>query len=379
MEERFGQNRFERLAQGNNAKILQIESARASLVTTEIPESLFRSHERTTRLAVLPLLAVIFAAACSGGASGDKFSEDLPPELFDACRAFVGADTVGGPSDKRGFSIAFNFLAANITDSDSRMSYMAAAGELFTANYSGARFGFDISIDEGLPQSQAEIAQDVIDSIDNFIGSGDVDTIEPLFEAMADVRSNMEAEICPEGAERPEESESDSAPDVTISYNDLLDGLLTDGGSGYSISVASLLEEYEYQHISEVQEVVRSIKDSTLTLQDNKESLSASFLQPYTLTIPAKYMIENHENGVTTDSLNGAQVLLDALQDDNYPLITNILAPEDIRGKLIYFLGDEEGEEIFGQLGDVITSNLDLEQGQYLWDRLTPEDRLLLE
>lgn len=335
-----------------------------------------------------PLSSIILAVAAACG-SGEKeksdFADNLPVELFDACREFAQSETVGDSHDQIGFALSIQYFQDN--PNDDKALYLASSGALFLAGFEEAYIGFK-TIQEGeLPHEQQEIAREIVDGMEIFFASegktlDDTEQLDEilnaLFEPIGKIRKDLEDNICPDSAERPVDQDNEPSAESRYAYRDLLDNLLIDGGSSYSIPIASQLENYDYAHIADVQEVTQAIKNDVLTL-DEANSLQTEFLINYAITIPAKYMTENQDLGVVTDALNGAQVLLDVLQDENYPLITYQLAPAGIRDKLIYFLGDEQGEEIFNELGPVILDNLDTAQGQQLWNRLTVEDRILVE
>lgn len=413
MNERFGPNTFERLAQGSEARSAQIEAGREiddeEILVLEDPQIIFFSRLKDSLSRILKpvngkvvvpvgIVLLTIAAACSGGGgekpeqskSPDNFADNLPAELFDACREYVQSETVGDVHDQTGYSLSTQYLQEH--PNDNRALYLASAGAFFLSGLQQPRIGFEMAQKGGLPDKQSEIASDIVDGLDLFIGLirsegedkilDDPENIDEVLDAlltpMDDLRRDLEENVCPDSAERPAGGDDEQPIGSRYAYRDLLDNLLIDRGSSYSIPVASQLANYDYQHIADVQEVTQVIKSDVLIL-DAANSLQTEFLINYAITIPAKYMIENQQLGVATDTLNGAQVLLDVLQDEDYPLITYQLAPVAIRDRLIFFLGDEKGKEIFNELGKAILFNLETAQGQQLWNRLTPEDRLLLE
>jgi len=408
MSERFRPNRFERLVQGNEARLAQIEAVKGisdeeilvledpkTTLISRLKESLSRSFKPVRGRVAVPVGMVILtiAAACSGGGKdkqgevggSEDFSNNLPVELFDACREYVQSETVGDSHDQTGFALSTQYLQEH--PNDYKALYLASAGALFLAGFEEAHSAFKAVQEGDLPDEQNEIAREIADGLETFLateGEALEDTeqldeaLNALFKPMGKIRRDIEDNICPDSAERPADTDDEQPVDSRYAYRDLLDKLLNDEGSSYSIPVATLLENYDYQHIADVQEVTQAIKNDVLTL-DRANSMQTEFLINYAITIPAKYMIENQQLGVVTDTLNGAQVLMEVLQDEDYPLITYRLAPAGVRDRLIYFLGDEQGEEIFKELGSAILFNLDTAQGQQLWNRLTVEDRILIE
>lgn len=400
-------DRFASLSRGNEARLVQVISAEEAesigrqlaedIVILDKPQGTFfeRLKDDLSRVikpvggkvAVPATVAVLAVAAACGSGEKEKtdFAENLPVELFDACREYALSETVGDSHDQTGFALSIQYFQEH--PNDDKALYLASSGALFLAGFEEAYIGFKTVQEGELPHEQQEIAREIVDGMEIFFASegetlGDAEQLDEilnaLFEPMGKIRQDLEDNICPDSAERPVDTDDEPSAESRYAYRDLLDNLLTDGGSSYSIPIASQLENYDYQHIADVQEVTQAIKNDVLTL-DEANSLQTEFLINYAIIIPAKYMSENQDLGVVTDALNGAQVLLDILQDENYPLITYQLAPSGIRDKLIYFLGDEQGEEIFNELGSVILANLDTAQGQQLWNRLTVEDRILIE
>jgi len=79
MNERYQPNKFERLEQGSEARLTQIEAAREVLVPVDISTSNIKTYERATLFATVPLLLAILAAACSGR----EGNPEKPQELAD--------------------------------------------------------------------------------------------------------------------------------------------------------------------------------------------------------------------------------------------------------------------------------------------------------
>jgi len=68
MNERFGPNTFERLIQGSQARVDQIEAVRQSFSLVEVKVPSVRSYDRAGALATMALFMIIISTACSDGA-----------------------------------------------------------------------------------------------------------------------------------------------------------------------------------------------------------------------------------------------------------------------------------------------------------------------
>src|SRR3990167_10269437 len=156
MNERFGPNTFERLGQGSEAKGAHIEATRGirddEILVFDGPQSTFLSRLKesvsnlikpvNSRVAVpVGMVILTIAAACSGGGKdkqgevggSEDFSNNLPVELFDACREYVQSETVGDSHDQTGFALSTQYLQEH--PNDYKALYLASAGALFLAGF----------------------------------------------------------------------------------------------------------------------------------------------------------------------------------------------------------------------------------------------------
>ena len=223
MNERFGPNTFERLGQGSEAKGAHIEATRGirddEILVFDGPQSTFLSRLKesvsnlikpvNSKVAVpVGMVILTIAAACSGGekdkqgeiSGSEDFSDNLPVELFDACRSFVKADERGGADDAQGFSIAFNYFKDN--PADPKALYLSSIGSAFLTEFDTAALGLEQAIDMGLPAEQRKLAQEMIDGVEVFNNTDDAEeAFDAILRPIAEIHIDLRNSVCPQGAD----------------------------------------------------------------------------------------------------------------------------------------------------------------------------------
>lgn len=234
MQERLNPSIFDRLKQGSEARIAQIEYARlADAETRELEEELekdnlliFDNPESTFltklkedlskiikpvrgKVAVPATMVVLAVAVACGSEKGEQsnFAQGLPQELIRVCRSYATSETVGGEGDRKGFALATQYYFDH--KDDAKALYLYSAGALFTASFEEAYIGFSLINDPGdLPAKQSNIANDIVDGLNKFIGAeGEIfddpdeldEALDALFIPLGNLRRDLEDNICPDG------------------------------------------------------------------------------------------------------------------------------------------------------------------------------------
>ena len=225
MNERFGPNTFERLEQGSEARILQIKAARGitddeilvldnpqTTFFSKLKEGLSRSFKPVRGRVAVPvgMLILTIAAACSGGGKdkrgevggSEDFSDNLPVELIDTCRLYVESDLrdtdVGEGELSKGLIKAGLYVYQN--PDDARGLYLVGVGTLFNFEIGLTRDLLIRAVDQGLPQEQEKLAENVVANIDRFMnGDKSKQDAAKVVIAMDDIAEDLEQNICPEG------------------------------------------------------------------------------------------------------------------------------------------------------------------------------------
>ena len=214
-------DRFVSLAQGSDARLAQIEAGKRigdeEILVLEDPqttlfarlkESLSRSLKPVRGRVAVPVGMVLLtiAAACSGGGKdkppdaggSESFSDNLPAELFDACREYINNDEFGGEGDYKGYDLANGYLEDNPTDS--RALYLMGIGAYFTAEFEDALPALIVvSGREDLPSRQAQLAEDMANGILDASKTDDIiERLNLIMEPETKVREDLRT-VCPEG------------------------------------------------------------------------------------------------------------------------------------------------------------------------------------
>jgi len=226
MNERFRPNTFERLAQGDQARVDQIEAAKEVFFPNDPEVVHISSHERATFIAVVPLILVMLTAvSCSGGGGEtksptqqeptqeqqqlqDSFADNLPKELFMACQSYVASDLmdpdIGADSRQRGLGSFTDYrYGKEMDDLDPRAFYIWGVDLLFVGgleeDLESAAKAFVIAVDKGIPIVQETLALEAILNISAFLQREEDSKIEAwnLTGTMQEIADDLEFNVCP--------------------------------------------------------------------------------------------------------------------------------------------------------------------------------------
>ena len=247
MNERYQPNTFKRLAQGKEAKLAQIETARGlddeEILVLDTPKTTFFSKLKKSlsiffkpasrRVAVpVGMVLLTIAAACSGAGKdkqgdvggSEDFSDNLPIELLDACRSFKGSETIGGEGDILGYTIAARYFLDN--PADNRALYMSASGAAFNFRLDLAKQAFEKAVELGLPDKQEQLAKDMVRAIDKYNDQTDpVEAFDAVLEPMGNLRQDLEENICRQAKSellQPDDKDGQITPTPEVDFAQLI-------------------------------------------------------------------------------------------------------------------------------------------------------------
>ncbi|KKT80902.1 MAG: hypothetical protein UW78_C0022G0008 [Candidatus Azambacteria bacterium GW2011_GWA1_44_9] len=241
MNERFSPNKFERLAQGSDARDAQareIHGAYRDSLGDEQPVvgykdskfvSLFMGRGRFVVPVAIPLLIIAsLTSACGDDKSKvsepraqekqlpqetkvlqpESFSDNLPTTLKEVCKLYVSSANLGpqeGEVERRlGNTMIGVYLDANSDDPDARALYLSGLGFLLSLEtYDDMELvysAFNLAVDRGLPEPQEELAIGVVESISRLTEEADIDNEAAiLVNRVFDIVDDLDAYVCPEG------------------------------------------------------------------------------------------------------------------------------------------------------------------------------------
>ena len=304
-----------------------------------------------------------------------RFEDNLPAELREACHLMAMEKVSGGGCDRLGYAKAVAYTS--LDPDDARGFYLTALGSLSLGDLGLASDSLNHAIRIGLPKKQAGLAKETMDALATLQKSRDFkERVTTLFKAqgaMLDDVRRISSELPKDSASVEESSDIETAWNV----QDTLADLLPSGSRRYSHTAAAELEFYPYGHSSEVEQVAGDVFEKVRDLEAMDEHMESANLVKTGIRLVVNFIANRQEQGRGIEAVNAANVLFDQLMQDSLPTETMLPPERSLRSRMMYYLGEDEGERAFRIVGGAIARNRDWSGAKKLWPRFSAEEREL--